>query len=59
MLKEKAPRNKTIDTPISEGAEYIARCIRIDNQVSDISSVIDKTVIGDSFLVCPLLQKKR
>ena len=58
MPKEKATRNKTIDTPVSEGIEYIARCIRIDNQVSDIRSVIDKTVIGDTFLVCPLLPKE-
>ena len=58
MPKEKAPRNKTIDTPVSEGAEYISRCIRIDSQVKDISSVIDKTVIGDTFLVCPLLPKE-
>lgn len=58
MSKEKAPRNKTIDTPVSEGVQYIERCIRIDNQVSDISSVIDKTVIGDTFFVCPLLPKE-
>ena len=58
MPMGKVQRNKTIDTPVSEGAEYIARCIRIDNQVSDISSVIDKTVIGDIFLVCPLLPKE-
>ena len=46
MLKEKAPRNKTIDTPVSEGAEFIARCIKIENPVNDISAVLDRTVCG-------------
>lgn len=55
MPKEKAPRNRTIDTPLSEGAEYLARCIKIEHPVSDIRTVIDKTVLGDSFTVCPQL----
>lgn len=55
MPKEKAPRNRTIDTPITEGSEYLARCIKIEHPVSDIRTVIDKTVHGDSFTVCPLL----
>lgn len=58
MPKEKAPRNKTIDTPVSEGAEYIARCISIDDPVAEISTVLDKTVLGDTFAVCPLLPKE-
>jgi len=57
MPKEKAPRNKTIDTPISEGTEYIDRCIRIDHQISNINTVIDKTILGDTFQVCPFLPK--
>lgn len=58
MSKEKAPRNKTIDTPISEGAEYSARCIKIDNPVDDIATVLDRTVRGDAFAVCPLLPRE-
>lgn len=58
MSKEKAPRNRTIDTPISDGANYIARCIRIESPVCDIKAVIDKTVLGNSFSVCPLLPKE-
>lgn len=58
MSKEKALRNKTIDTPVSKGLEYIARCIKIDNAVADIGTVIDKTVIGDTFSVCPRLPKE-
>ena len=52
---EKSPRNRTIDTPVSEGTEYLARCIQIEHPVSDIRTVTDKTVLGDSFSVCPLL----
>ena len=55
MPKEKAPRNKTIDTPVSKGAAYLARCIAINQPVSDIRAVADKTVLGDTFAVCPLL----
>lgn len=58
MPGEKAPRNRTIDTPVSKGAEYLARCIRIDQPVSDIRTVMDKTVLGDTFAVCPQLPKE-
>ncbi|MBR1481715.1 MAG: site-specific DNA-methyltransferase [Ruminococcus sp.] len=54
----KAPRNKTIDTPISEGAAYLARCIKIKEKTDDILSVMDKTVLGDTFAVCPLLPEE-
>ena len=58
MPKQKAPRNRTIDTPISEGAEYIARCINIQSPVRDINDILDKTVLGDTFSICPLLPKE-
>lgn len=58
MPKEKALRNKTIDIPVSEGIEYINRCIKIENPVSDINAVLDKTVLGDTFAVSPLLPKE-
>lgn len=58
MPEEKAPRNRTINTPVSEGAEYITRCISIDIPVDEISTVLDKTVHGDTFAVCPLLPKE-
>ena len=58
MPKVKAPRNKTIDTPISEGAEYLARCIEIKEKVSDGNTIADKTVIGNTFEVCPLLPEE-
>lgn len=55
MPNEKAPRNRTIDTPVSEGGEYLARCIRIEAPVADIEAVLDSTVLGDALAVCPLL----
>lgn len=58
MPKEKAPRNKTIDTPVSEGTEYISRCISVNNPIGEISAVLDRTVLGNTFAVCPLLPKE-
>ena len=58
MPKEKAPRNKTINTPISEGQQYIARCISVETPVKDIESVIDKTILGDTFSIAPYLPKE-
>ena len=51
----KAPRNRTIDTPLSEGGEYLSRCINIDAPVEDVSLVAGRTVVGDLFRVAPLL----
>ena len=58
MEKKKATRNKTIDTPISEGRHYLARCIKIEDTVRDIGAVLDKTVNGDAFSVCPFLPRE-
>ena len=58
MPKQKAPRNKTIDTPVSAGAEYLARCIQVNQSLTDLSTITDKTILGDTFLVCPLLPKE-
>ena len=58
MPKQKAPRNKTIDTPVSACAEYLARCIQVNQSLTDLSTITDKTILGDTFLVCPLLPKE-
>lgn len=58
MPKEKAQRNKTIDTPVSEGTEYLERCVKVENPIGDISTLLDKTILGDTFSVCPLLPKE-
>ncbi len=58
MAKEKACRNKTIDTPLNENEEYLGRCLTLDSPVSSMNDVLDKTIIGDTFSVCPLLLPK-
>ncbi|MBQ4397289.1 MAG: site-specific DNA-methyltransferase [Clostridia bacterium] len=58
MPKQKTPRNKTIDTPVSAGAEYLARCIQVNQSLTDLSTITDKTILGDTFSVCPLLPKE-
>ena len=55
MEKGKAARNKTIDTALSEGGEYLARCARVDKPVDSIAKLLDRTILGDSFAVLPLL----
>lgn len=58
MAKEKASRNKTIDISLEDGKKYLSRCIKISRSVADISDITDKTVIGDTFRVCPRLPVK-
>lgn len=55
MKKEKTGRNKTIDTPLEEGREYLERCAVITEKQQHLASVLDKTVLGDMLEVCPLL----
>ncbi len=50
----KADRNKTIDISIEEGKQYLERCISVTSQTS-IDEILDKTIIGDTFSVTPLL----
>lgn len=57
MEKVKSTRNKTIDTTVEEGKELLARCISI-NIAQPIESVINKTIIGDTFAVMPLLPRE-
>ncbi len=55
MDKKKSPRNKTICTPIHEGKVYLDRCIKLDRPVREISEVLDRTILGDSFEICGML----
>lgn len=50
----KAARNKTIDISVEEGKHYLDQCITINNNV-DVSSIVDKTILGDTFSVLPHL----
>lgn len=54
MEKVKSSRNKTIDTTVEQGRKYLARCISV-NTKQTIETLIDKTIIGDTFAVMPLL----
>lgn len=54
----KSDRNKTIDVPLSEGKEFLDRCLTITCEQT-VESVLDKIVLGDTFLVLPLLPKNR
>ncbi len=54
-FKKKSSRNKTIDTPVSEGRQYLERCIRIDKPAGSIEEILDRTVLGDMLRVCPYL----
>lgn len=58
MTTVKAGRNKTIDTPLSEGTVYLDHCITVTEPQNDLSSLTDRTIIGDMFEVCSLLPAK-
>ncbi len=53
----KAERNKTIDITVEEGKKYLEKCISV-TQKTETSSVLDKTIIGDTFAALPLLPEK-
>lgn len=58
MARAKADRNKTIDTPLSEGTSLLERCVTITEKQADLSCVTDKIIIGDMLAVSPLLPEK-
>ena len=58
MAIVKAGRNKTIDTPLSEGQIYLDRCITITQAQLNLSAVMDKTIIGDMLEICTMLPAK-
>ena len=52
----KAPKNKTIDLSTEEGAEYLARCLRVEAP-TELEDILDRTILGDCFKVLPLLPR--
>lgn len=58
MGKIKAERKKTIDTPVSQGLHFLNRCIKVTRLQEDISSIQDKTIIGNMLDVCGMLPPK-
>lgn len=51
----KAERNKTIDLTVEQGLRYLNRCISVNKQINEPHEIIDKTILGDTFEVLPLL----
>ena len=55
MEKVKSSRNKTIDINLSEGKSYLSRCIGINTKQESLENSLNKTILGDSFDIMPLL----
>lgn len=53
----KADRNKTIDISVEEGRKYLERCISVAEH-KELNAVLDKTIIGDTLEVMPMLPHK-
>ena len=53
----KPGRNKTIDTALEDGAEYLARCLGPDSLRAG-APVLDSTINGDMLEVCGMLPRQ-
>ncbi len=51
----KSKRNKTIETSVEEGMEYLDRCLRPNSLKSNMDDLLDKTVAGDLMEVADLI----
>lgn len=54
----KSDRNKTIDISISEGKQYLDKCIKFNSKIKskfEEKDIINKTIQGDAFKILPLL----
>lgn len=56
-MKPKSERNKTLNTSVGDGKEYLSRCITVTEGIS-LNEIKNKTILGDTFSVCPLLPKE-
>ena len=57
MNNQKSSRNKTIDLTVEEGKEYLDRCLKIDTVQSSLASILNKTILGNTFETMPLLPR--
>lgn len=55
MLKNKSARNKTIDLSVEEGQKYLNRCVAVQNRQDLPADLMNKTILGDTFDVMPML----
>lgn len=53
----KSQRNKTLDLSVEAGRRYLKRCLSEKNDLSTLSSVENKTILGDVFKILPKLPK--
>ena len=53
----KSNRNKTIDLSVEAGREYLERCVSVTEPAA-LGGVLDKTILGDTFAVLPLLPER-
>lgn len=53
----KSERNKTIDLTVEAGREYLERCVSVTEKAA-LEDVLDRTVLGDTFSVLPLLPEQ-
>lgn len=53
----KAPRNRTIDFPLEESADYLGRCISV-NAPAGLRELRNRVILGDAFAVMPYLPEK-
>ncbi len=51
----KTERNKTIDISVEDGKCYLEKCITLDSPAEGIEQVLDKTILGDTMSVMPML----
>ena len=51
----KSNRNKTIDISVEEGQEYLNKCIKLTDNVNNISNILNKTIHGDFFEIVKYL----
>ena len=56
-MKNKAPRNKTIDFPLEEGKKYLDKCIYMDH-LTDQTNFKNQFIIGDCLEVMDKLPRK-
>ena len=51
----KAPRNKTLDRPVSELGPYLDRTVTLSGPADSLTDLEDHTILGDTLAVMPLL----
>lgn len=48
--KNEICKNKTIDISLTDGQEYLQRCISVSRK-TEVKNILNKTIIGDSLKV--------